>query len=328
MSQTKERTLISKGDFIDVYHKIKQKGIGFLFSFLNLNSNKRVANKWNFHQSSSDFWIIPEITNKWNFKISGNEDVLYEDYVAQKHLKEKKNLRLLSIGCGDGNHERIFAKHDCFSEIIGVDLSEERIKRARVLADQNKLSITYFSEDFRKLNFEKESFDIIQFSSSLHHFENIVIFLKNEIKPLLKKEGLLVVFEYCGPNRLQWTKNQLVASNKLLQELPKKYKTLYDNKTLKKKVYRPGWFRMLLVDPSEAPDSANLVTAIHDNFKVIEETKLGWNILHLLLKGIAHNFLDNSQETKKWLNYLMENEEEFIEKNNVSDAVFGVYQKA
>lgn len=40
---------------------------------------------------------------------------------------------------------------------------------------------------------------------------------------------------------------------------------------------------MLLVDPSEAPDSANLKNALHNNFTVLEE-KLGWNILHILLK--------------------------------------------
>jgi hypothetical protein len=63
-----ETTLISKGDFIDTYHKIKQKGFTKLFSWIG-SSNKRVANKWDNHQSTSDFWIIPEIQKEWNFKI-------------------------------------------------------------------------------------------------------------------------------------------------------------------------------------------------------------------------------------------------------------------
>lgn len=321
-----ETTLISKGDFIDTYHKIKHKGFNKLFSWMG-SSNKRVAKKWDNHQSTSDFWIIPEIQKDWNFKISGNPDVFYEEYVVQKYFKYKSNLKLLSIGCGDGLHERNFANYKYFSEIIGVDLAEKRIIQAREKAKQLGFKIDYYSEDFRKLNFEKESFDVVLFSSSLHHFDPIDSILQQEIKPLLKSNGFLVVFEYCGPNRLQWKNHQLKAANQLLDEIPEKYKVLIDGKTIKKKVYRPGLFRMLMVDPSEAPDSANLVAAIHRNFSVLEETKLGWNLLHLTLKGIAHNFLNPNLETTKLLKELIQKENEYVTKTGESDAVFGVYQK-
>ena len=321
-----ETTLISKGDFLDTYHKIKQKGFSKLFSWIG-SSNKRVANKWDNHQSTSDFWIIPEIQQDWNFKISGNPHVFYEEYVVQKYFKDKSNLRILSIGCGDGLHERNFAKYDNFSEIIGVDLAEKRIIQARENAKQSGFKIDYFSEDFRKLNFENESFDVVLFSSSLHHFNPIESILQKEVKPLLKTDGFLVVFEYCGPNRLQWKKHQLQAANQLLNEIPEKYKVLMDGKSSKRKVYRPGLLRMFLVDPSEAPDSANLIQAIHKNFSIIEETMLGWNLLHLTLKGIAHNFLNPNLETKEVLKNLIQKEKEFVTKTGESDAVFGVYQK-
>jgi len=321
-----ETTFISKGDFIDTYHKIKQKGLKKLFSLVGC-SNKRVANKWDDHVSTSDFWIIPEIQEDWNFKISGNHETFYEDYVVEKYLKEKNDLRLLSIGCGEGLHERNFAKYNCFSEIIGVDLAEKRIVQATEKAKKLNLKINYYPADFRKLDFEKQSFDIILFSSSLHHFQPIDFLLANEIKPLLKPNGLLIVFEYCGPNRLQWKKHQLNAANELLNTLPVDYKTFYNTKTLKKKVYRPGLLRMFMVDPSEAPDSANLVSALHKNFSVLEETKLGWNLLHLTLKGIAHNFLKSDTATKNILNDLIATENEYITKTGESDAVFGVYQK-
>jgi len=321
-----ETTLISEGDFIDAYHKIKQKGFNKLFSLAG-SSNKRVANKWDEHLSTSDFWIIPEIQKEWNFKISGNHEIFYEDYVVEKYLKEKNNLRLLSIGCGEGLHERNFAKYNCFSEIIGVDLAEKRIVKAIEKAKNLNLNISYYPADFRKLDFEKESFDVVLFSSSLHHFQPIDFLLANEIKPLVKPNGLLIVFEYCGPNRLQWKNHQLKAANRLLDEIPEKYKTLYDSKTLKKKVYRPGLLRMFMVDPSEAPDSANLVSAIHKNFSVVEETKLGWNLLHLTLKGIAHNFLESNDTTKKLLDDMVAKENEYMTKTGESDAVFGVYQK-
>lgn len=320
-----ETTFISKGDFLDTYHKIKQKGLNKLFSLVG-SSNKRIANKWDTHESTSDFWIIPEIQQDWNNKISGNPETIYEDYVVEKYFKEASSLRLLSIGCGDGIHERNFAKHNCFSEIIGVDLAEKRIILASEKAKNLSLNVKYYTADFRKLDLEKESFDVVLFSSSLHHFNPIDFMLQHEVKPLLKPNGFVVIFEYCGPNRLQWKENQLKEANQLLNEIPEEYKVLIDGKSIKKKVYRPGLLRMIMVDPSEAPDSANLVAAMHNNFTVIEETKLGWNLLHLTLKGIAHNFLNPSQKTKMILDSLIQKEEEYVAKTGESDAVFGIYQ--
>src|SRR5690606_22272942 len=187
--------------------------------------------------------------------------------------------------------------------------------------------IEYIAGDFFKMEFEKESFDVILFSSSLHHFNDIGNFLKNYIKPLLKDKGLLVIFEYSGPNRLQWRDSQLNEANRLLKTIPDKYRTLYDRKTLKKKVYRPGLLRMLMIDPSEAPDADNLVKGIHDNFDVLEEVKLGWNILHILLKGIAHNFVTDDPRAKKLIASLIEEEKKFMQATGENDAVFGVYQK-
>ncbi len=324
---SKETTLVSIGDFVDVYHKIKQRGVGKIISAFNLNSGKRVSGKWDAYKTTSDFWIIPELTEYWNKKISGDPNMEYEEYVAKKYLTGEKKLRMLSVGCGEGSHERNFAKYGNFSEIIGVDLSEKRIQTAATKAQKENLPITYFSKDFRELNFDKAYFDVILFNASLHHFKNLHSFLEIDIKPFLAEDGLLIINEYCGPNRLQWTKQQLDASNSLLKKLPHTYRLLTDGKTVKKKIYRPGILRMLLVDPSEAPDSANLVSAVHANFKVLEETKLGWNILHLLLKGIAHNFLKRDDETKEILAHLIDVEEKFVREVNTSDSVFGVYKK-
>lgn len=322
-----ETSLVSVGDFLDVYYKVKQKGFIQLTSLFNLTRNKRVSAKWNRYQSSSDFWIIPALQKYWNTLISQNPELSYESYVVQKYLHNKINLSLLSIGCGEGRHERNFAISSLFSKVIGVDISDERIERAKQIALENKLNIEYVAGDFHQLKFENESFDVILFDSSLHHFNDINGFLKNEISPLLKTGGIIVANEFCGPNRLQWRKNQLDFANGLLKELPKKYKTLIDGKSVKRKVYRPGLIRMLLVDPSEAPDSANLIKALHTNFKVLEEKNLGWNILHILLKGIAHNFLKNDDETNQLIAYLIKKEEEFVKRESKTDSIFGVYQK-
>lgn len=315
---------ISKGDLIDVFLKIKTKGVRFLFSKFKLIPKDRIASKWDNYESKSDFWVIPEITDKWNEIISGNSRVIYEDYVYEKYLKGKTGLKLLSVGCGEGFHDRNFAKYDCFESILGLDYSPESIRIAQENAKEGNLNINYICGDFYQKDFN-EKYDVILFSSSLHHFDKIDFFLKNKIKPLLKDDGILVVFEFVGPNRLQWRENQLNKANELLRQIPNRYKVFYDGQTIKKKVYKPGYLRMLMVDPSEAIDSEAIVPALKKHFKIIEEKNLGWNILHILLKGIAHNFLNEEEETKKLINELIEYEYEFVHEVKSSDAIFGVY---
>lgn len=324
----KESSLISWGDFLDVYYKVKQKGILQLVSLFNLDKNKRVSAKWDKYQSSSDFWIIPQLKLHWNFLISGNLNVGYEEYVTQKYLLNKNNLALLSIGCGEGRHERNFAVSGKFSSIIGVDISKERIERAKRYAFESNFQIKYIAGDFHQMPFENELFDVVLFDSSLHHFNNISSFLKNEVLPLMKTNGILVANEFCGPNRLQWKKQQLNFANDLLKDIPEKYKKRIDAKSVKRKVYRPGLLRMLVVDPSEAPDSANLKNALHANLIVLEEKNLGLNILQPLFKGIAHNFLKDDAETNQLMAFLIEKENKFVENVGESDSVFGVYQKS
>ena len=318
---------ISFGDFLDVYYKVREKSVSYFFNKFKILPKSRIESKWNGYQSTSDFWLIPEIQQSWNIKISGNPELIYEDYVFNKYLSDKKDVRMLSVGCGEGLHERNFAKHRCFSQIDAVDFSSQSVSNAQRLALENNLNIHYQAGDFKKIDFKKNSYDLILFSSSLHHFKNVEDTLENFVKPLLSENGILVIFEYSGPNRLQWTKKQLDKANQLLDKLPNKYKLLINNSSIKRRVYKPGILRMLLVDPSEAVDSEAIVPSLNSKFKVLEETNLGWNILHILLKGISHNFLNEEPETKILIKNLLEEEDLFVKQESHSDAIFGVYQK-
>jgi ubiquinone/menaquinone biosynthesis C-methylase UbiE len=322
----KRKTYISVGDFWDVYHKIGERGLYYLISKMKLLPKARIESKWNSYTSTSDFWLIPAIQQSWNKMISGDPEMLYEDYVVQKYLSKKQNLKLLSVGCGEGFHDRNFAKYDCFSQIDGLDISPVSIKNAVKLAAESNLNINYFQGDFKKIKLDTNSYDVILFSSSLHHFKDVDATLKEYVKPILKEGGILVVYEFSGPNRLQWTQGQLDKANELLRNLPKKFRLLYDKASIKRKVYRPGLVRMLFVDPSEAVDSEAIVPSLNKYFQVLEQTNLGWNILHLLLKGIAQNFINEEEETKKIINFLIDEEANFVRIQSKSDAVFGVYQ--
>ncbi|MEI6749478.1 MAG: class I SAM-dependent methyltransferase [Bacteroidales bacterium] len=323
-----EKTYLSTGDFIDLYYKVKLKGYHALLSKLHLTNLARTVSKWNHISPDSDFWIIPAVRNRWNEKCTGDPNMEYEDYVVSKYFGNAHDLRILSVGCGTGSRERKFAKYEIFSSIEGIDLAASQVEEAReTAASQNLDNIHYFTGDFSSYPFESEAYDLILFNSSLHHFDRINEFLKLKVMPLLKKEGYLIIYEYVGPKRLQWIRPQLNRVNQLLNKIPAKYRTRFNSQAIKHRIYRPGLLRMLMVDPSEAIDSESILPSIHKHFRVIEEKKVGWDILHPLLKDISHNFLGTDKETQTILAELFEQEDNYMAESGRSDAVFGIYQK-
>jgi ubiquinone/menaquinone biosynthesis C-methylase UbiE len=319
--------VITKGDIIELFFKLKQRGIEYIFSKFSFNKNTRIKNTFNqLNVEASNYWIIPEIKEHWNTIISNNPKMEYADYVVDKYLKNDTNLKILSLGCGAGSHEIKFAKHSNFSEITGIDLAPKLIGEANKNAQQNNFkNLKYEVANIYDCYFDDSIFDVILFHSSLHHFKNLEKLLGEIIKKTLKENGLLIIHEYVGPDRIQWTKDQLSEVNSLLSILPDKYKKRFKSNTIKRKAFRSGKLRMIISDPSEAIESSAILSTIHNHYKIEEEIFLGGNIVMPLFKDIAHNFIDNSAETKRILQHVFEKEKIFI-KTHQSDFVFGVYR--
>ena len=318
--------LINWGDFLDLFTKIKEKRVGFFLSKLNFHSTKRTKSTFNSTNiNSSNFWIIPEIHTRWNEIMTGSREIEYEDYVVKKYLAGKHKLKMLSIGCGIGNHELRFAGYDIFESITGLDLAPELIKKANQNAIKRGLqNIEFLVQNVYNFKVNDNYYDVVLFNDSLHHFKNIDSFLK-KIKNSLIKKGILIVHEYVGADRFQYPDKQIDLANSLISGIPPRLRRKHMSKNTKKKIYKPGLFRMIISDPSEAVDSNAINPALHNNFITIEEKKLGGNILMPLLKDISHNFLDkDDQEARNTLEMLFNEENKYLESNS-SDFVFGIY---
>ncbi|HYW96714.1 MAG TPA: class I SAM-dependent methyltransferase, partial [Bacteroidales bacterium] len=161
------KTYISFGDLVDLYYKIKQKGLGELFSKFHLSDTTRTASKWNTVRSSSDFWVIPEIHRRWREKCTNDPEKEYEAYFCEKYLSGTTGLKMLSVGCGAGSRERKFAKFPHFDSIEGIDIAENLLAEGREAAEKQKLNtISYINGDFVAYSFTPASYDIILFNSS------------------------------------------------------------------------------------------------------------------------------------------------------------------
>ncbi len=321
--------LVTKDDFIDLYSKLHQRGIGYILSKFTFNQAKRTTSTFNkTNYPHANWWIIPEVRKRWNTKISGNPDINYEDYIVGEYLKGKNNLKLLSLGSGSCSHELNFARHRCFSEVKCIDLSPNLLNEAMVIAQKEGLKNMVFEiANVNKTSLSPEFYDIILFHSSLHHFKNMQELLGTKVYKALKNDGLLITNEYVGPNRLQWAKHQLFEINRILKDvLPDDKKQRLAKGLKKRSVSGPGILRMLVTDPSEAIESESIIPAIRSHFNTLEEKPLGGNILMPLLKDISHNFVEETEENKQLLNLLFTLEDDFL-KLEKSNLVFGVYQK-
>lgn len=326
MSRT--RTFFSLGDLIDIFYKAQLVGVSTVLSMLKISNRGRVVSRWNQQYTSSNYWNIPSVRLRINEKITGNPNLEYEHYFVTKYLSGLSSLSMLSIGCGAGARERKFAQHATFNSILGIDLAPRRVAEARLSAQELGLSqLEYQTCDFTNHNFERDSFDVVLFNSSLHHFTDIDNLLNSKVLPILKPGGFLIINEFVGPNRLQWTHRQLELANKLLNELPKQRRVRFGARWVKSRVYRPGLLRMLMIDPSEAVDSESILSALHRHFRVLEERFVGGDIIQPLLKDIAHHFMDDSSETRTFLKTMYEVEDCHIADMSKSDGLFGVYQK-
>ncbi len=80
------------------------------------------------------------------------------DFIEQEAAHNKR-LRILDIGCGTGRHAIELTKRG-YTNVVGVDLSESQITRAKEKALEEKLNIDFRVADARNLPFDSE-FDLI-----------------------------------------------------------------------------------------------------------------------------------------------------------------------
>ncbi len=321
--------LINTHDLSILCNAVKQGRLNLVLSKLISSKQGKVEKSWkHIKKSSSNWYDIPEVKERWNYLVSGNINVDYYEYIFHKYFSDKKNLKVLSLGCGTGHNELEWAKLGVFEKIDAYDLSGTRIEFARKQAQKKGYGdiINYQVADIYNVEKSSNYYDIILVEHSLHHFSPLKdILLK--INDFLKPNGLFIVNEFVGPTRFQWTDRQLEVINGLLSILPIQYKTRRDG-SIKRKVFKPSRLSMILNDPSEAVESSNILPLLEKTFDIKEIRKYGGTVLMMLFSEIAHNFLSENNETKKFLDFCFNAEDILMQSKDIqSDFIVAVCKK-
>lgn len=138
-----------------------------------------------------------------------NDEDFAEEY-AKKHRKmaerfgqeySEKLLRrgfqkgkILDTGCGFGGTDIALAQKFPDSEVVGIDLSDPLLQKAKLLAQSTNLGgrIRFENADVQQIPYGDKSFDVVLNLNMVHLVKNPVKML-NEIERVLVPNGLLFI---------------------------------------------------------------------------------------------------------------------------------------
>ncbi|GGU23654.1 class I SAM-dependent methyltransferase [Streptomyces daghestanicus] len=290
--------LVNRHDADRLLRKVRKLDLDPVLAKLRVRGGARVVQHWSrVDPSLTEWWAIPAVVERWNLLMTGDADTSFPAYVAARHFAPRTGLRGLSLGCGTGGNELLWARTGAFALLEGVDVAQRRIDFAtRAAAEQGLSGVLRFRvADVNRTAADGERFDVLLGLQSLHHFDRLDETLPR-LAGLIEPGGMFVVDEFVGPTRFQWTDAQLDAANALLARLPEERRRLADGR-IKRRVVRPSRMSMVLDDPSEAVDAAALLPGLRRYFDVVEERPYGGTVLHIAFSGIAHHFRDQEPET-------------------------------
>jgi SAM-dependent methyltransferase len=270
-------------------------------------------------------WAEHPVTERYiNRRITGDE---YRDWLAwagERYLTEPAALGL-SIACGSGNVERRIIALGLASGMEGTDISEEALAVARSAAGD--MPLIYSLVDLNEAVLPSERYDFVVSAAALHHVTDLERCLA-ALHTSLKAGGLLVLNEYVGPDRFQWTGEQLDAANFVMAALPERYR--YNHLTLgtRERVDRRPLGDMIQADPSEAVRSSELLGVVERFFEPLDARDIGGTVLHPALEGIVGNFDEDDPVDGAVLDMILRFEEHMLASGRLgSDFVAMVCRK-
>jgi SAM-dependent methyltransferase len=251
------------------------------------------------HDLERHSWTgLPSVHANHNYLVSGDRDIYWIDWMRDRYFPDGQAGDVLSLGCGTGHLDRIFAQRGLsMRSLTGFDISPAAVARAQALADEASLGsmFRYHAADLNRFELPTNAFDFVYFFQSLHHIEALEHVLDG-VRKALRPGALFLVNEFVGPSRFQWTTEQLRIATEQLDTLPAALRKDLTTGRTKTAIHRSTIREMIAADPSEAVRSAEIEAAVRARFEVIGEWNWGGTINFLVFQDIAGNFdgLDES----------------------------------
>lgn len=220
------------------------------------------------------------------------------------HLAKEKGLKFehgLTLGCGAGRCERELISRGVGRSFHGIDISETAIAKAREVAKEQDLPITYEVADLNFVKLPEKIFDLVVCQTCLHH----VLFLEHVAEQIwrsLKNDGYLWIHDFIGETQLQYDPKRLAIVNRILAILPEKFRRNTITRRLIGEVKRPEPGR--LASPFESIRSAEIIPVFQRWFTIEWKMEFDAFLRFVVPAGTRTAYLDD-EDTKALFEILL-----------------------
>jgi SAM-dependent methyltransferase len=193
---------------------------------------------------------------------------LNRNYSSLTQVANQKGLKFehgLTLGCGAGRCERDLISRGVCRSFHGIDISEDAVAKAREIAKEQNLPVTYEVADLNFVRLPEKTFDLVVAQTCLHH----ILFLEHvadQIWRSLKNGGYLWIHDFVGETQFQYDDKRLAIINQVLAILPEKLRRnlMTGRTTTEIKRPEPG----CLGSPFESIRSAEIVPVFQRWFTI------------------------------------------------------------
>lgn len=269
----------------------------------------------------SSWFSYPAVLSELNRRVTGR-DAFWLSWVLQEYLTERLE-RVLSIGCGDGAHELMMARHNFVGSVDAFDLSPAGIEKAEQEARADGLNAHFRVRDFDDFIANPGgNYDAVFFIGSLHHVKDLEGMLAAARKSL-RRDGYLIISEYVGPCYNIYPDDRITIINDTLELLEPIFKTRPDARWT-----NPTIETVYSIDPSESVRSELIPPFLKFYFEPELIRPMGGALMHPLADHLNSAKLnDGSAESKTIVRMLIQMESQLEAAGKLpSDFMVGIYR--
>lgn len=135
-----------------------------------------------------DQHYVEELADRWQEGVSQAQFII-------DSTKISPGSRILDLGCGAGRQAVTFARAGC--DVVGIDISEYAIEKAREVFRLKNLKAEFITQDFRKISYRNE-FDMVVLLDNTFGIlcEEENRWLLRAAAKALRTEGLMIIDTY------------------------------------------------------------------------------------------------------------------------------------
>ena len=228
-------------------------------------------------------------------------------WLIRDYFQGRRFDRVLSPGCGVGDHEVVMMSLGTIAQLDAFDFSEASLRIAREKAAAKDLKIHFYRDDINDPRIPAgRKYDMILCSGSVHHVRELERFLR-VVHDALTPDGFFVFNEYVGPCYNIYPRKQLDVINRLLRNRAEL--------RLADRLEQITVEQALAHDSSESVRSSLILPFVSTYFDLEVCHPFGGTVLHPLYPLLRHDAMSQrTPEAQTIMRLLAEFESILIEK--------------